>query len=474
MTLRRDQVLAGTAAAILLSPMAALGFFRIFPQYDPVIMDFGLHFYAVGFTALAAALACAVIMATSESMHNTRLIFLGLAFLAIAGIFSVHGLATPGYIVDEYYVVVSASAWLSSFAGCALVALSVAGLPHRLEHMIERNGPAIVTGAVVVAGLYIGVSLLFDAWLDWVPVDDLRLQYSLGGVALALGSFAVWRYWQAYQFARLPSQLAMIAAVVVLLEVQAIIIWGGTWHMSWWLYHGLYLIAFGILCAGWTLEARRAGTLRAIADALSMRDALAQLNRGLETPILDLVDEVEAKDRETFGHVRRVSGYALAIGKRLNLSPSSLRLLALGAEMHDVGKISIPSSVLAKPGPLSAEEFAVVKTHTARGQEIAEQVAALNELAVVIRHHHERYDGSGYPDGLSGEQIPLFSRIIAVADTYDAITSKRPYRPGRSHDEALSEIRAGRGLQFDPECVDAFLAVFREPGSRVVDTQVAA
>jgi HD-GYP domain-containing protein (c-di-GMP phosphodiesterase class II) len=266
----------------------------------------------------------------------------------------------------------------------------------------------------------------------------------------------------------------MIIAIVLLLEVQAIIIWGTTWHISWWIYHGLYGVAFVALFTGWTIEARRAGTLRAIADALSMRDALAQLNRGLDSRIVELVDAVEAKDEETFGHVRRVSGYALAVGKRLGLSPSALRMLAMSAEMHDVGKISIPSSVLAKPGPLTPDEYDVVKTHTHRGYEIAQQVNALHELANVIRSHHERYDGQGYPDGLAGEEIPLFSRIIAVVDSYDAITSKRPYRSGRSHADAIAEIKAKSGAQFDPRCVDAFLAVFEDPSSRKADKARAA
>jgi len=291
--------------------------------------------------------------------------------------------------------------------------------------------------------------------------------------SMGLTGFGMWRYYQAYQFARLPSQLALVAALAILLEVQVIVLWGQTWHLSWWFYHGLYGVAFLVLFAGWALEVRRAGTLRAIADALSMRDALAQLNRGLEAPIVELVDAVEAKDRETFGHVRRVSAYALSIGKRLGLSPSELRSLALAAEMHDVGKISVPDWILAKPGPLTDEEFAVVKTHTVRGHEIAQQVPPLKPLAGVIRHHHERLDGSGYPDGLAGQEIPLPSRIIAVADTYDAMTSKRPYRDAMSHEDAMAELLRLRGVQLDSQCVDAFAGVIVEWQTQVSERAVA-
>ncbi len=457
--------LTGLGIAVLLSPLAAFGVLRAAPQLDPKLMAFSFHFYVVGFTALAAALACAVVMASARTLSNTRLVFLGLAFFSIAGVFAVHGLNTPGFIADEYYSSVGVSAWLSAFAGSAFVALSVVGLPHRIDHLIERNGKAIFACAVLAVLAYIALSVKSEPtehWLDWVPVDNRNAQFGVGLTALALVGFAVWRYYQAYLFARLPSQLAMIATLVILLEVQVIIVWGQVWHLSWWFYHGLYGVAFLVLFAGWAIEVRRAGTLRAIADALSMRDALAQLNRGLQQPIVELVDAVEAKDRETFGHVRRVSGYAIGVGQRLGLPPQELRALGLAAQMHDVGKISVPSSILAKPGPLTPEEFAIIKSHTERGHEIAAKVHALSELAVVIRHHHEHYDGSGYPDGIAGEQIPLLSRIISVVDAYDAMTSKRPYRDVLSHEEAMAEVVRQKGIQFDPAAVDAFVAVSAE------------
>jgi HD-GYP domain-containing protein (c-di-GMP phosphodiesterase class II) len=144
-------------------------------------------------------------------------------------------------------------------------------------------------------------------------------------------------------------------------------------------------------------------------------------------------------------------------------------MLTMAAEMHDVGKISVPSSILVKPGPLSDDEYDVVKAHTHRGFEIAEQVKSLRELSNVIRSHHERYDGTGYPDGLAGDEIPLFARIITVVDSYDAMTSKRPYRDARAHADAIAEIKAKSGAQFDPDCVEAFLAVFEDPSSRKAD-----
>lgn len=461
--------------AALAAPMIAFALLLVVPALDPKIMASSLHFYAVSFTALAAAIACAVVIASARTMRHTRLLFLGLAFFATAGVFAVHGLATPGFFIEHYHSSVSVSAWLSVAAGSAFVALSVVGLPARAERIIERNGLAIFGGAVAVISAYIALSLMVESWLDWVPIQIRSVQLGLGIAGMALIGFAIWRYYQAYLFARLPSQLAMVATLAILLEVQTIILWGRVWHLSWWLYHGLYGVAFLVLFIGWAIEVRRSGTLRAIADALSMRDALAQLNRGLEAPILDLVDAIEIKDEETFGHVRRVSAHALAIGQRLGLSPSELRSLVVAAEMHDVGKISVPDSILTKPGPLTDEEFEVIKTHTVRGEEIAQQVNALRALAGIIRSHHERLDGSGYPDGLVGEKIPLLARIVAVADTYDAMTSKRPYRAGVSHADTMAELMRNRGTTLDARCVDALVAIFAEQqGSRASAKQAVA
>jgi HD-GYP domain-containing protein (c-di-GMP phosphodiesterase class II) len=466
--------LRSAALAALAAPLVFLGLARLWPAIDPAIMAPEFHFYVVSGTAVAAAVACAVVIASGRTVRETRLLFLGLSFFVIAGVFSVHGIATPGFILEEYYQSVSVSAWLSASLGAALVALSTVSLPPNIERWVTKHSVKIFAAAAAAVSLYIWLSVVRDTWLDWVPLDRLVLQWSFAFSAIVLTLFAAWRYYQSYRFARLPSQLAMVAAIILLAEVQAIILWGTTWHATWWTYHALYGIAFVVLFIGWAIEASRAGTLRAIADALTMRDALAQLNRGLESPIVDLVDAVEAKDKDTFGHVRRVSGYALAIGRRLRLPADDMRNLVLAAQMHDVGKISVPDSVLAKPAPLTDEEYDIIKSHTWRGQEIAEQVPALKDIAMLVRHHHERLDGTGYPDGLQGDEIPLLARIVAVADTYDALTSKRPYRSARGHLEAMGEIVRLKGTELDPACVDALVEAFARPGARQEARQQAA
>ena len=169
-----------------------------------------------------------------------------------------------------------------------------------------------------------------------------------------------------------------------------------------------------------------------------------------------IADTLEAKDRYVYGHARRVSGYASAIGRRMRLSVPALEQLGLAALLHDVGKISTPDSILLKPAALTEEERAVVRLHSERGARLLGAVPEMEEVAAGVRHHHENYDGTGYPEGLAGEQIPLASRIIHVADAYDAMTSPRPFRDALDHERAVRALTEGAGSQFDPEVVAAF------------------
>jgi HD-GYP domain-containing protein (c-di-GMP phosphodiesterase class II) len=174
------------------------------------------------------------------------------------------------------------------------------------------------------------------------------------------------------------------------------------------------------------------------------------------------VEAIEWKDRYTHGHVRRVASYAVMIGKELGLASVELRNLALGAQLHDVGKISVPDSVLGKPSKLTPEEFEVIKMHVERGFEIAKSVKALDGAAEAIRLHHERWDGTGYPLGLAGEAIPLHARIVSVADAFDAMTSGRVYQPAVTDGAGLAELQRCAGTHFDPRCVEAFVAALNK------------
>jgi HD-GYP domain-containing protein (c-di-GMP phosphodiesterase class II) len=197
-------------------------------------------------------------------------------------------------------------------------------------------------------------------------------------------------------------------------------------------------------------------------QAKSLSIALDSLEESYQATLLALSAALDARDRETEGHSQRVTRWALAIGRQLNLAPEELTNLERGALLHDVGKIGISDNILLKAGPLTREERVVMNQHPRLGYEMLKGIPFLQTALPVVLHHQEMFDGSGYPMGLRGTQIPLGARIFAVADTYDAMTSTRPYRAALSHEQALAEIIAHRGSQFDPQVVDAFLELFQK------------
>ncbi|MBE0425063.1 MAG: PAS domain S-box protein [Nitrospirae bacterium] len=183
---------------------------------------------------------------------------------------------------------------------------------------------------------------------------------------------------------------------------------------------------------------------------------LKELFNGL---IHSFVNAIDAKSPWTKGHSERVTIYAVSIAKEMGLKERDIEKLRIAALLHDIGKIGTYDVVLDKPGKLTEEEFQLIRMHPAKGEEILKPVRQLQDLLPIIRYHHERMDGKGYPDGLQGEEIPLLSRIIAVADAFDSMTSDRPYRPNPPREYAISEIKTCIGTQFDPEAAEVFLRV---------------
>jgi hypothetical protein len=186
--------------------------------------------------------------------------------------------------------------------------------------------------------------------------------------------------------------------------------------------------------------------------------------REVRARVRALVLELGAHDGYTAGHSNAVVAWACSVGERLRLSLPDLLELELGALLHDLGKVRVPDRVLRKPGPLDPGERELVNRHPVWGAELLEQVPGLEPVATIVRFHHERWDGAGYPDGLGRDRIPVASRIVAVCDAYQAMTSVRPYRAALPPAAAAYELRAGAGTQFDPALVDCFVEVLQERG----------
>jgi putative nucleotidyltransferase with HDIG domain len=198
------------------------------------------------------------------------------------------------------------------------------------------------------------------------------------------------------------------------------------------------------------------------AIALGNAQLYSDLKRSFADTVRVIANAVEARDPYTAGHTGRVTQVALEIARELNWQREQLEILEIGAVLHDIGKIGVSDKVLRKPDQLTEEEYAEMKQHPIVGARMLTGVAALRPMLSYVLYHQERYDGKGYPFGLAGKEIPMEGRLLAVADTFDAMTSNRPYRAGLSEDEAIAEIVRHRGTQFDPEVVDALLAVYQK------------
>lgn len=201
----------------------------------------------------------------------------------------------------------------------------------------------------------------------------------------------------------------------------------------------------------------RTTELRTLNENLNVM--LETLYTNYRATLRSLAKALEARDVETRGHSDRVVAFCLRLGKELGLSANDLITLEQGALLHDIGKIGVRDSILLKQGPLTTEEWAEMRDHVAHGLEIIDGIDFLSGARAVVGHHHEKFDGTGYPRGLRGEEIHLHARIFSVADAFDAITSDRPYRPSQSYAHARAEIVAFSGRQFDPRVVAAFLKI---------------
>jgi len=191
----------------------------------------------------------------------------------------------------------------------------------------------------------------------------------------------------------------------------------------------------------------------------SLRSAMQELERSYDITLEAMGDALDLRDTETEGHSRRVTAYTIELARELGLNPEELRIIARGAFLHDIGKIATPDSILLKPGKLDPDEMKIMREHCERGYQIVRKIPFLKEASQIVYAHQESFDGSGYPRGLRGYEIPLGARIFAIADTLDAITSDRPYRSGSSFVHAIAEISRCSGRQFDPVLVDIFLTI---------------
>jgi putative nucleotidyltransferase with HDIG domain len=449
--------LAWVATSFLL-PMAGFIYLRFIAADDPRwAMPHG-HFYIVTAAAILAAVAALTVGVAATRLRNIHVTILSLAFTSLSLVFLLHGLSTPGLILP-LTPVPPIAAQLSILLTAGWLCLSSYPSDNRLVQRLAAWQRWLVPAW---AGLLVGLVAVAMRWpglVMLVPLNSSPLKWAATAVVLTLTAITARHYWVAYRYSRFPLQVALLCSTGWLAGAQIIIVTSEVWHASWWTYHFLLLAAMVATLYGLVRQYALGASLSMAVRGLMSLDPVERIEAGIAPAIRALVIATEARDRYTAGHSYRVASEALRLGAAMNLPPEQLRALAQGGIVHDIGKLEVPDQVLNKPGRLTDEERVLVEKHPVTGYEVCKRLGFLREEMEIIRHHHEKWDGTGYPDRLVGGQIPLLARILAIADVYDALTSTRSYRKAWTHEAAVALIVAESGRHFDPNCVAAWVRI---------------
>lgn len=446
-------------ALLLGLPIVTLVTFKSRPQFDPVLKSAYLHLVFV--SAIAAAASVVAVMAARAANRTTQAgpVLLAMGCLVVGIPMTGHGLVTPGVLGQPFNPWVSRLPWFSMLLFA--IAMMLASRPPTRLH---RRVAAHPTGALIGTMVFLTVPVAFivhdptaiaPSYFSWE--DNFYWAAMIVTVAFCLASAVT--HWGRWRLGGDLVQFSLSGASAMVIAAATSYRFGDLWRLSWYDYHGYLLAGFGGAVLAIIISERRS---REVLDTISTAfefDPMVHISTGYPEALRTLVRAVEVKDPYTHGHSRRTAELAARLGGRLRLSTDDLRALTRGAYLHDIGKIGIPEGILNKPGRLDAAERLEIERHPVIGVEMARGSASLAETTDVILHHHERWDGMGYPHGLAGTDIPFLARITTVADVWDALTTDRPYRSGWSGPDALSHIVAGISTHFDPAVVDVLIEI---------------
>lgn len=411
-----------------------------------------VHFSGVGLTALAAALAAIALTIVGARRNDGRTVIVGTGFSVMAALLALHGFATPGFLVGMNGVVgLTGGATLP--VGAAVLALSA--LPSLRRPRDVK--PLIVLQIVLLLGvLALGtLGILVPSAVPSVPEPRSTEAYVLLAVGLSLFALLILRALRTYLLTRRRTDLAVAVGIFWLASALPPAMLLTFMELGWWLGHGFELLGMFVVGVPVALDLRRAAQSRPLVGDVTGADLVAGEEAFLGAHVRALTLSLARKDEYTEEHTRRVALRAVQVGEELGLTGSRLRALATGALVHDIGKLSVPDSILQKPGPLTDEEFDVIKEHPESGDKLLVELGFGDEVRHLVRDHHERLDGSGYPHGAESSLISFDARILAVCDVYDALISRRVYREAWTHERAVALLREESGTSLDPKCVAA-------------------
>lgn len=417
--------------------------------------------YMVGFEALLAFVIFLVMSIVAHQLRNIKILFVSLAYISIGTMLVFHGYALSR-------AELAASGQQSIYAQLALLMgsfwlwLSSLSADHRLVRWLGKHHKALlpVWSLLMVVG-----GLLDNLLIGDVVHEVLRSESIIKLVTifiLLLNTWTVYRHLITYMASRFSIQLAIVYNTGWTNTAQVILFATAVNMLGWWMYHSLLLMSMIVMMCAIVVEYRHTDSLATLARRMYRADPDRWIQTYMTSSVSELVKQTETKDAYTAGHNYRVTVYALKLGEEMGLSSTQLKSIALGTLVHDVGKLYVPDYVLNKPDKLAPDERKLIENHPLDGYNMCKQVGFMLEELAIIRSHHEKWDGTGYPDRLSGEAIPLVARVTAVADVYDALTSSRSYRKAMTHERAMSIIQEESGTHFDPRCVEAWVKVVNE------------
>jgi len=370
----------------------------------------------------------------------------------MTALFAIHALSTPGFLVGKNGMIALAGG-LSVPVGVLILTLSA--LP-ALRRPADVRGLLALQLTLFAAIIALGVAgMLFPQDIPAVPKvgsTPANILFGIGGTGLIM---LIGRAGRTFRLTRRAADLTVAVGCTwlgVTLYANLIL---GSGTFGFYSGHLLEILAVALVGLPAALDIKRAGASRPLVGDLTAPDLVAGEEAYLGPRVRALMVRLEQKDRSTEAHTRRVAELAVTIGDELGLAPGRLRELALGGLLHDMGKLAVPDAILGKPGALDDDEFTVIRRHPADGDELLADLGFSARIRRMVRGHHERLDGSGYPDALRGAELDLETRILAVADVYDALVSPRVYRDAWPVARALGLLRSEAGTGFDARCVAA-------------------
>jgi HD-GYP domain-containing protein (c-di-GMP phosphodiesterase class II) len=415
-----------------------------------------LLFWMVTGTAVVCVVAATLVIAIADRREMAEIGLLGSALTATSVMPLVHGLVTPGVLYDE-----TAAFRTSSYLALPIAVAVVAPLllpATRFGRWAARRWRDWTLLALLTVFVVASVVVFFP---DLVVLPGPRHPVTVvlsAGMLFAVGSLSL-RQLRLHELGRRLSNLVASLSIALLAVTALLPTVERPYSAAFWWLH----VAGGIgvlgACIGMGVSKRMSTSTRDLLAPVLASDPLVAFELGLSPVVHRFVADLERKDQITRDHVVRTGELAIRVGERLRLPARRLRELGIAAMLHDVGKLRTPDEILTKPSSLTPEEYEVIKQHPLHGEEMLAGEPTLAAAAYIVRSHHERVDGRGYPDGLVGDQIPLPSRIIAVCDAFDAMTHDRQYRPAMSVALAFAILREHAGSQWDAAIVERVIAL---------------